>query len=147
MKTQADLYEAAAKVMRMCYGTQVNWWDCIKVYGEIKSLPPVFDANPEKYKFALAIVEGRPVFAGDEIYHSKRGKLKIVSASKSGALQWMESKLLGDPIEYWSWNPPKPKTVMVEMLREDAEMIADAWDASPKSELAVKIVAALRKAL
>ena len=33
MKTQADLYEAAARVMRMCEGTDVNWPACVKFEG------------------------------------------------------------------------------------------------------------------
>lgn len=65
------------------------------------------------YEFPLAVVEGKPVFAGDKLYTSTG--LEYI-AHKSIAFNVSEGA-----ISQLYWNPPKPKTVMVELLREDAE--------------------------
>jgi len=63
------------------------------------------------WEFPLAVVEGKPVFVGDELYLDGN-KIKTWNGMDIGCLP------------RWSWNPPKPKTVMVELLVEDAERCA-----------------------
>jgi len=64
------------------------------------------------YEFPLAVVEGKPVFVGDKLYNLNSGnKFKAIERPRVG---WSD-------VSYLSWNPPKPKTVMVELLVEDAE--------------------------
>jgi hypothetical protein len=117
MKTQADLYEAAAKVMRMCEGTVVKWWECIKFEGlqcNKIGFQPLFNDNADKYEFALAIIEGRPVFVGDELYDRSGSKFKALSLIESeneSGIEGSSDEFNGgvyEEINCCSWNPPKP---------------------------------------
>ena len=83
------------------------------------------------YEFPLAVVEGKPVFVGDELYHEKYGLLKILSFDHLGlhGKQTDNSYPNCGAIGNYSWLPPKPRTVMVELMREDAEAMA-AWNPS-----------------
>ena len=58
----------------------------------------------DRYEFPLAIVEGKPVFAGDKLYGDKGG---IFTAHECLTIHGGSEKL--------SWNPPKPKTVTIEL--------------------------------
>jgi hypothetical protein len=68
-------------------------------------------------KKLLAIVEGRGVYEGDVLY-AKDGS-KII-ANHIG-FTWDDQDNFAKWIKSLSWNPPKPKTITVELLREDAE--------------------------
>jgi hypothetical protein len=73
----------------------------------------------DKTEFALAVVEGKPVFKGDVLYYNSG--VKIIADIKEE---------FGDDLVYdkLTWNPPKPKTVMVELLVEDAQyIISSKW--------------------
>lgn len=74
---------------------------------------PVFD-HPERWKFAITEINGRPVFYGDKIYDAI-GEQHTVPYTNSGLTMRF------DKHNEWSCIPPKPNTVMVEMKREDAE--------------------------
>jgi hypothetical protein len=99
-KTKADLYEAWAKVLRMCGDNR----PCFKV-GEhlIRPTTPAFDNNPESYGFPIAYIEGKAVFVGDALYRDG-GQYVILSDPNGLGLGEMSR---------WSWNPPKPKTFML----------------------------------
>jgi hypothetical protein len=111
----AELYQEAARVAKLIEGTHLRMAEVVKINGqltrdicyEIK----FNDLSPGMYEFALAILEGRPVFRNDWIYF----KGEKYSAND----QLFKFEMLSN----FSWNPPKPKTVMVELLREDAEEI------------------------
>lgn len=126
-KTKADLYRAWADVLDMCKGTKVHINDCWKCNGSSFGDVPYFDNYPETYSFAIGIVEDKPVFVGDVLY-TKDGEAKNAVASPQ--TRWRD----------FSWNPPKPKTVMVELLVEDAE-----WLTSGRCDSTIAI--ACRKAL
>ena len=64
------------------------------------------------YQLALAIVEGKPVFEGENLYCHNG----VPYTAKDGEQEHFYASL--------SWNPPKPKTVTVELSRDDAERIA-----------------------
>lgn len=65
---------------------------------------------PETWQFALAEVEGNAVFK-DSVIYDETGKRHIAG------------EILTTCWNLFSLNPPKPKTVMVEMLRDDAERL------------------------
>ncbi|MDD1607120.1 MAG: hypothetical protein LUQ18_01200 [Methylococcaceae bacterium] len=106
------LYEEAARVAKMIEGTNLEIYECIKTFGTVcDCMPDLLESciKTFRYEFAIAVVEGKPVFKGDIIYYIPNGGEQLVGDYTS--------------IEdgKWSWTPPKSKTVMVELLREDAE--------------------------
>lgn len=120
--TLAELYTEAARVAKMIEGTELEIGTCIKFKGKaLFSLDEEF--MPDKYGaadyiFALAIVEGKPVFVGDELYDPYERRCRVTGLANDNCI-------IGDGRAYhiWSWNPPQPKTVMVELLVEDAKYI------------------------
>jgi len=116
--TLSELYQEAARVANMIEGEGVKYSDCIKINGEPVWIMPTFLGKPEDYEFALAIVEGKPVFNGDKLYDKNTGEARIIN----GTAIWRNNVPQYNWIaQNFSWNQPKPKTVMVELLREDAE--------------------------
>jgi len=97
-KTKAWLHREYARVLDMCEGTNVYTFNCIKCFGKIMEHAPIFDSVPEKYDFAIAIVEDKPVFIGDTLYGYIDGKPWIVNESWS--VEWGGL----------TWNPQKKKT-------------------------------------
>jgi len=89
--------------------------------------------NSSDYEFPLAVVEGKPVW-NDSILYSENGTV----------YDMRKLYVSRDVFEKLSWNPPKPRTVMVELLREDAEYFSksksdyDVW---------VRLQSVCRKAL
>lgn len=131
-KTPADCLDQLARVMRQFNFTDINKAvrsDYIQFQGnqwpEIIANLPAFN-SPELWNFAVAELEGKPVFIGDELYY-QHTKMKVFSEPREG---WKSL----------SWNPPKPKTVMIELLVEDAER----WANHPTKDV---IAIACRKAL
>ena len=114
MTTKADLHREYARVIDMCEGTTIYPQDCFKydnsVYSKNWIGKPTFEGNPDSYRFALGIVEGRPCFYGDTLYNQHG----------YGPVRQEIFFKLRDTAE-WSWSPPKPKTVMVELLESDAK--------------------------
>jgi len=158
IKTRADLFEAAAKMMRICDEAEIQHtfkFGGIR-YTNIENRPLSFSHDSYMYEFPLAIVEGKPVFVGDELYEDGNKVVVVSKHPNCDSLQWLgvgafkDEALLGMPLEHWSWNPPTPATVMVELLREDAEFMFSAYSADEppfcKSKTA-RIAEACRKAL
>jgi len=85
-----------------------------------------FEDPPCNYEFPLAVVEGKPVFVGDELWNVPNG-FKFTVARKTCVNDelclWNDAVhgSIGGWLSDMSWNPPKPKTVMVELMREEAE--------------------------
>ena len=95
-----DLYLEYARVIKMCEGTAVKPWHCIKVDGrDIFEDHPIFDSHPNYYEFAVAILEGKPVFIGDTVYHKQSGIERIIS----------KSDLVDDFENNFTWQQPKQK--------------------------------------
>ena len=112
----------------------MEWWQAIKYHSEDGTV----DINEhglcmkrEQYELALGVVEGRPVWEGDKIY------------SAQGVCFYASCK---EELDGCSWNPPKPKTVMVELLVNDAEIFADCYAEMPGT-VHKNIAEACRKAL
>lgn len=112
---KSDLYREWARVLDMCEGTAVMPWRCV-VVPEIRAphrsdRMPDFDLPDGSYGFAVAILEGKPVFVGDRIF------------IKNGHWITVESDLYITDESLMSWSEPK-KTFMlngVELPRPDCE--------------------------
>jgi len=131
IKTRADLFEAAAKMMRMCDAAGIRhvWkWNGNKVQGGTVLLHLDIDS----YEFPLAIVEGNPVFVGDELYDLYGHK-------------WQANQYIFGDTSMLSWNPPKPATVMVELSRKTAERLTQPYNCVDINELSEACCKALEK--
>ena len=104
-----ELLERQAKLMRMCEGARLDWWragiQCKNSFGWIPNYEDQYHPQVE-YRFAVAIVEDKAVFLGDELY-SENGHKFIVGDDYKMTLKSDWAKC--------SWNPPKTRTVMIEM--------------------------------
>lgn len=80
---RSDLFRQYARVMDMCEGTNVSVLDCIKFSGRPwmklnkHNNEPEFSCDLSCYDFAVAILEDKPLFIGDTVYHSTNGKMVI----------------------------------------------------------------------
>jgi hypothetical protein len=79
-----------------------------------------FDRLEKDYEFPVAVVENKPVFKNDRLYYRGKddGGFTVLSAEESGWLRFSGGYRLN--INDLSWLA-KPKTVMVELLEEDAK--------------------------
>ena len=72
---KSDLFREWARVIDMCEGTNVDPGDCLRIDGTPCRLKnPRFNDDPECYTFAVSILEGKPLFVGDEVYWKRAGK-------------------------------------------------------------------------
>ena len=72
---RSDLFREWARVIDMCEGTGLDPIECLRIDGipcHLKN--PLFNDDPECYVFAVAILEGKPLFVGDEVYWKSAGK-------------------------------------------------------------------------
>lgn len=138
IKTRADLFEAAAKMMRMCDKAGIPYACKVGGYRNEYAGGLNFRDEPSIYEFPLAIVENRPVFVGDELYSINSGEKLVIQ------------KPFIDPCftPAWcamvSWNPPKPKTLLVELQYDDVKHFSLCICGGDTSE---RLVVACRKAL
>lgn len=100
-KTIADLYREYARVIDMCEGAKMNPWQCVKYGSDTCATRPSLDCIPDRYRFALAIVEGKPVFPGDLLYNSNTKKKHFIDG------------VIDKNHDDWSWNPPQPKKLVL----------------------------------
>ena len=102
-KTKAELHREYGRACDMCNenGSALKSWSCVKYLDVQFEGEPEFDKAPSDYMFALAIVEGKPVFPGDLLYEKETGKPYAVSFNKKCGY------------EYLTWIPPKTKTIMI----------------------------------
>jgi len=129
IEKRSDLYREYARVIDMCEGTNVNPLKCIKLGESICNLQEIyFTDKPSVYSFAIAIIEDKPVFVGDELYDKDTG-IKVVIENNT----IHNDKLLVSGVATFyininllSWNPPKPKTFNlngVELPLPDAKIV------------------------
>ena len=80
---QTDLYLKYAEVIKMCQGTALEDtpWLCVKCFGIGFHAHPMFYSNIEGFEFAIAVIENRPVFKGDVLFHKQKGIELTVRAS------------------------------------------------------------------
>lgn len=118
LRKQADMIDMAEK-----YGVD-DWRKLVKVsnypdafYSELNTKERIPDKELAPWhfrKFAIGVVEGRPVFSGDYLYLNGSG----FCADDSIDDKWLVKYAV-------TWNPHKPKTVMVELLVDDVERMSD----------------------
>lgn len=66
------------------HGTDVKPWECVKHDKTVqREKHPRFILEPYRYTFAITILEGKPVFVGDQVYANNCTKpLKIHGLSE-----------------------------------------------------------------
>lgn len=150
---KSDLYREYARVIDICEsapygGAGIHPNDCVKHNDHRLSGVPYFNGEPAKWEFALAIVEGKPVFKGDDIWHEKYGQVKALEFKNHNlfAKKSESSYPICGCLGNYSWNPPKPKTITVELLRDDAEYLAGMKGFAPGATW-TRIEKAAREAL
>lgn len=96
-----DLYKKWGWVLETCEGTNVNPRDCWKYNGKFVGFEPEFTDFPGRYEFMVAILEDRPVFAGDKVYAKLIDKEVIVGNEQEWGKnkEWDHSR--------FSWTTPK----------------------------------------
>lgn len=102
-----ELYLKYAEVIKMCECTKLENtpWVCVKwrgspfVVGHPKFINPL-----EEYEFALAIVEDKPVFFGDNVF---------VKDNKYPYVNWENFEYWKNQVKVlskaWTWQEPKKK--------------------------------------
>jgi len=121
---KSDLHREYARVIDMCEGTGVIPFQAVKYRGTLSKYFLEFSHPTEDYEFPLAIVESKPVFRGDKLYNRNGSEFTAHKITKFGTGAIVnEGELIGDVPKFCSWTPPKPATITVELLREDAEDI------------------------
>lgn len=101
-KTKADLYREYARVLEMvaAEGNRISTYSCLKYYGASCISEMSFNGAVDEYDFALAIVEGKPVFEGDVLYYQYGGHTLSISINSENIYNWLT----------FSWTPPKKRT-------------------------------------
>ena len=118
---KSDLYREYARIVDMCESTNIKPKECVKHGGfTLSRYDKDFNHLPDSYSFAIAIVEGMPVFEGDVLYGPDGIKFTVNSLHCR--------RYTGYALCSCSWNPPKPKEVTITISREDAEGIAKLLD-------------------
>lgn len=114
---QSELLRKQADMMDMAEKHGIEWKKLIKIRIGRTDKYDTFDNYLEECimddvdcKFALGVVEGKPVFAGDTLY-----TCGVPYRFRDG----------DNVCDGFSWNLPKPKTILVELLVEDAEWAAN----------------------
>lgn len=108
-KTQDDLLEHYwSVIVPMCrkynseHGTDVKPWECVinpLICGSEYTDHPRFAEEPEVYKFALTILEGKPVFVGAVVHLRLSGQVYTVT----------ENINISNIEKNFTWTPPFPK--------------------------------------
>jgi hypothetical protein len=117
-ESRADLLIAAGESIKMQEEAEIN--PVVKFEGDVYILEG-FKFDTFDWEFPLAVVEGKPVFVGDELYCTdsecavckRNGTTKYIAGGEFDSGYYQAASL----------NPPKPKTVMVELPRAVAERI------------------------
>lgn len=99
------------RVHDMCEGTTVKPWECVRLVNELFDKHPRFLVCSMEYEFAVAVVENRPVFPNDILYHKDTG-LPYTKSDDTTIHEYIDIDGCRCRItEYikFSWQPPRPK--------------------------------------
>lgn len=97
----AERYRECARVIDMCEGTEVHPWKCIKYMSNDWRMENRLDLDRQgDYDFAVAILEGKPVFVGDKFYSKKDGCAACIT----------RTILLPADMSHFTWNKPEKRT-------------------------------------
>lgn len=105
MKTKADLFREYARILDFCERNTISPLDCIKFFTSGKKWVNIktaeFGNSPDRYKFALGVVEGKPVFEGDTLYTENGQPCIIIQFSQfCQKLSWNTHANLKNQIDY-----------------------------------------------
>lgn len=114
---RTDLYTQYAKVIELCKGTKLEetpWkgvrYDSCEFSFEDVDHHPNFKGDPAKYEFAVAVLEDKPVFVGDEIYHKLEAiKVRVVNTTIVKSCDTNTNHGININEDYFTWTPPAPK--------------------------------------
>ena len=114
LKQKSELLGIAKKALDECIAAGIDEPKC-KFENRLCDLVEMeLCSKFELYEFHLRIVECKQVFNGDVLY------------SESHPNGYKIFDVIGDLSLYgFSWNPPKPKTVMVKLSVDVARSVAD----------------------
>lgn len=132
---KSDALRKEAELRDMVEGTGLEWWKCVKYLGRHGNVEWYFDAPDDHYAFALAVVEGKPVFPSDLLWFNGYPAAQRADAS------WLNPT----SAQRASWNPLKPKTITVELTVEDAKIWAGCTGLSGYPEVNSRLYAACAK--
>lgn len=118
-KIEALELELAAR--KMVKGTGLDWTAVIRHHSKRNLADRVEEYSTADVELALGIVEGMQAWKGDTAYWTD---------NRGETCQIVVGRLNNFNCPGWSWNPPAPKTVMVELTVEDAEYYADETEIS-----------------
>ena len=144
-KNRGGLLSRYKVMTSLCKGTKVNPRECVKLDGHIQrsTFPWNFDCDPANYSFAVAIVEDKPVFEGDTVYHNVYVKCFITSG---GCLNEGVNSLffLSKNSVSFSWTPPEAKNLISDSKTIQINIPADSNDylfiMSPKRGTVIKFI-------
>ena len=136
---RADLLIAAGESIKMQENAGIEAVGKCGGHGPFPLANYMFDEI--NWDFPIAVVEGKPVFVGDELY-TEDGRKFIAPIGNS----FGEYMTFGAGHK-WSWNPHNPRTVMVELLRDDADFIARGYENDSCESIHRRVARNCRKAL
>ncbi len=91
-RKRSDLFREYACVIDMCESTEVTTKQCVRIHQQghgdtfmaiSEGYSPEFTDPPNNYTFAVAILEGKPVFMGDVVYDKLSGSPYTVNPASS----------------------------------------------------------------
>lgn len=90
--TQAEVFEQFARVSRLIEGTDVLLHLVYEYSGPVSDSVFGSCTKPENYRFALAILNGKPVFIGDTLYDIAGYYFKALAESDFTRVTWDKPK-------------------------------------------------------
>lgn len=135
-----NLYLKYAEVIKMCKDTELEEypWRCVSYKDEILTSHPNFNNGPnfsnkfEDYKFALAVLENKPVFAGDTVYHKDSGQEFVIDEDGYFGVHGINLHISSN--NDLTWEKPKEK----KMFHIDCSLPAPS-SSSSKTDYAISI--------
>lgn len=116
---KSDLYREWARVIDMCTGTGIMPLSCLRFDGHLIKQAieePDFSYNPNRFSFAVCIVESRPVFVNDILWAKQfilPGLAKIKILGLDGPMVQVllvdspESLVINKSANVMTWTPPE----------------------------------------
>jgi hypothetical protein len=142
-KTVIDLMRKYVRVADMCeaysakHNTYVEPWKCVLWLGETSGTWKEYSDHPNKtdwlefkHKFAVAIVEAKPVFVGDKLYcRDGYFEKQIVHANGYAGNRGFHYAIFDD---YLTWTKPQPKrTFMINGKESPSPLKQSEIDSLP----------------
>jgi hypothetical protein len=102
----SELHRKYADALDLCERHDLEPTRAIKLDDKFLTYQSNLSSPQDCYTFPVAVVEGNPVFVGDDLYNPFGLRVKITN----DMVDDIENVLMS--VNY-TWNPPKPKTFML----------------------------------